>query len=299
MYLFKLANEKISILLDPEQGAGIRSFFIKKDRSWISLMPDTCDKYSELKAAVFLMIPYSNRIENGVFSFEGREYKLANGENHSLHGDTRSRKWIIERTSENSVVCLFNSEKHENVNWPWQFKARVEYILKENIFSSHLSLWNLGYSNMPAGFGWHPYFNRKLTRDDEPVKLCMQTSGAYPDANDNRIPSGPSQPLTKEQDYSIEKSIQPKDFIDTCYKGYNGNGYILWPESEIKVTYKCSSTCTHLIIFNPFRKYFAIEPVTNANNGVNLYARGEPDSGIISLPPGKELKAEFSLKIDI
>jgi hypothetical protein len=42
-----------------------------------------------------------------------------------------------------------------------------------------------------------------------------------------------------------------------------------------------------------------VEPVTNANNGVNLSAQGEPNSGVVSLSPGDNLDAEFNIRVDV
>jgi hypothetical protein len=40
-----------------------------------------------------------------------------------------------------------------------------------------------------------------------------------------------------------------------------------------------------------------MEPVTNANNGVNLHAAGWPDSGVVVLVPGQHLAARFDLRV--
>ena len=54
-----------------------------------------------------------------------------------------------------------------------------------------VTLTNRGDTAMPGGFGWHPYFSRYLTREGELVMLEFPLEGAYPDADDTRIPSGP------------------------------------------------------------------------------------------------------------
>ena len=188
-----LENYLLRLIVDPEKGACILAFFVNKDNSWISLMPDVRSGATDLKAACFLMIPYSNRIENGRFVFEGTEYQLKNKENHSIHGDTRNRAWRIEEADSDKVRFFLNSREHQDINWPWPFDAQVEYFLDQNTFTSKITLWNRGTSVMPAGFGWHPYYNRTLLFEEEPVYLRMSARGVYPDANDNRIPSGPPQ----------------------------------------------------------------------------------------------------------
>jgi hypothetical protein len=41
-----------------------------------------------------------------------------------------------------------------------------------------------------------------------------------------------------------------------------------------------------------------MEPVTNANNGVNQLAAGWPDSGVAVLEPGESLSARFDMHVD-
>jgi aldose 1-epimerase len=201
--------------------------------------------------------------------------------------------------NDSSIECFFSSAEYKDINWPWHFEARVRYHIGDTIFTSQVTLRNRSNASMPAGFGWHPYFNRSITRDYEPVYLRVKVAAAYPDAFGNRIPSGPPEQLTDDQDFTAEKILSRDVFLDTCFQGYDGNGTITWPDSRLRLTYDCSQECSHLIIFNPSYPYFAVEPVTNANNGVNLYSKGWPDSGIVSLAPGENLTARFSMKIEL
>jgi hypothetical protein len=38
--------------------------------------------------------------------------------------------------------------------------------------------------------------------------------------------------------------------------------------------------------------------MTNANNGVNLFARGDSTSGVVVLPPGESLGATFRMIVE-
>lgn len=294
-----LENETLRVDISPDQGTSIKAFHARKGDAWLPLMPDVRPEGSQLPAASFLMVPYSNRIENGTFTFGGQEFRLLHGERHSIHGDVRTRPWRVVDAAAEQLTCTFRSVDHENVNWPWPFEVEAGYRLEENAFSSCLTLWNRGSTAMPAGFGWHPFFSRALTREGEAVHLCFKVAGVYPDANDNRIPSGPVQPLTPEQDFSTEKPLDPDRFLDHCFQGYDGNGYIAWPESGVRLSFDCSPECQHLVIFNPPFPIFAVEPVTNANNGFNLYAAGRPNSGVVCLQPGECLTAQFNLQVDV
>jgi len=299
MAVIPLENEILRVYVDPEQGTSIKGLYALKGGAWLPLMPDVRQAQTRLDASSFLMIPYSNRIENGAFTFQGQTYQLEGAERHAIHGDVRTRAWRIEHWTVTALHCSFKSVEYENVNWPWPFEARAEYSLQGSVFSQRLTLWNRDESDMPAGFGWHPYFTRALTREREPVYVQFNVAGVYPDAHDNRIPSGPPQPLAEEQDHSTAKLLDPDDFWDACFQGYDGKGSIAWPATGVRIAFSCSPECTHLVVYNPPFPVFAMEPVTNANNGVNQLAAGWSDSGVAVLGPGECLSARFDMHIDI
>jgi aldose 1-epimerase len=298
MSAITLENDSFRLVLDPALGVSTLACFVYQRGAWLPIMPDVRSGETGLRASNFLLAPYSNRIENGRFSFQGQQYQLAHAERHASHGDVRYRPWTVDAVSDQHLVSTFDSRTHEDVNWPWPFITQVEYRLVENVLASRLTLINLGESAMPAGVGWHPYYSRWLTRPGEPVHLQFQVQGVYPDANDNRIPSGPPQPPHQQQDFRSGQLLEADNFVDICCYGYDGNGSIAWPESGVTLTYRCSKTCTHLIMFNPPKPYFAVEPVTNANNGVNLFAQGDPTSGIQVLQPNECLVATFDLMVE-
>jgi aldose 1-epimerase len=294
-----LENGFLRAVLAPESGASLLAFRGRKGDGWLPLTPDSREPACDLKCASFLMVPYSNRIENGAFAFGGEDYQLERGDQHAIHGDVRTRPWEVGECTDTRLCCAFDSAAHERVNWPWPFSARAEYSLEGQTFTSLLSLRNDGESFMPAGFGWHPYFSRALTAPGEPVRLCFRAEAAYPDENDSRIPSGPPQPLAPGQDFSAGRPLAPDNFLDTCCRGYDGGGHIAWPHSGVRLRFACSSACTHLVLYNPAGKpYFAVEPVTNANDGVNLLARGDAGCGTTVLDPGESLEAYFSLRLE-
>ncbi|MDP6700671.1 MAG: hypothetical protein QGH25_13555 [Candidatus Latescibacteria bacterium] len=291
-----LANDHLRTVIDPDQGTSLHSFQVCRNGAWLSLMPDAEDPSCDLAAASFLMAPYSNRIADGAFTFAGQRYELQNAANHAIHGDVRNRPWTIASQSDQRLVCTFDSADCENVNWPWAFAVRAEYELDGPALRQRLAIENRADCPMPAGCGWHPFFNRAPTAADTAVHLEFQVESAYPDGYGNRIPSGRAEPLADHQDFRAAKPLAPDNFLDTCFHGYDGGGHIAWPASGIRLRFACSAACTHLILYNPPGKpYFAVEPVTNANDGVNLHAHGDQTSGIAVLEPGQGLEVSFEL----
>lgn len=292
-----LTNEFFEIVVDPAQGVNILAGYLKKSEQLLAFMPDSRAADCDLNASSFVLAPYSNRIENGHFTFQGQEYQLDNAARHASHGDVRGRAWQVEEQSATKIVCSIDARTIPDINWPWPFAATLTYQLQGREFSSELTVTNLGETAMPAGLGWHPYYSRALTRQGEPVYLQFNVESVYPDANDNRIPSGPPVPLAPNQDFHTERELTPENFVDACFYGYDGGGSIAWPESDVRLRYHASEACGHFIVYNPAKPYFAVEPVTNANNGVNLLAAGDPTSGIQVLAPNETLAATFGVEV--
>jgi len=298
MSVIALEQGDLRVVVDPDAGCSLLSFALRRDGQWLPLMPEVHEGLSDLRFASWAMVPYSNRIEDGRFTFAGRPYQLDRAEDHAIHGDVRERAWeVVDRTAAR-LAARFDTAGHGDVNWPWPFEVRAHVEVGQGRLLQRLSLTNRGDSPMPAGFGWHPYFNRRISGADEEVRLCFRVERAYPDANDTRIPSGPPVPLAANQDFARERVLEPDNFLDTSFCGYDGGGYIHWPGSDVRLDFRCSEACTHLVVYNPAgTPHFAVEPVTNANNGVNLLAAGEPTAGTQVLEPGQSLEAEFSLSV--
>ena len=87
------------------------------------------------------------------------------------------------------------------------------------------------------------------------------------------------------------------DGLDACFAGFGGSAELAWPESGVRLLFECTPNVTHLVCYAPAdRPVIAVEPAANANDGVNLLAAGEPDSGVIELAPGATLEASFTLR---
>ena len=54
----------------------------------------------------------------------------------------------------------------------------------------------------------------------------------------------------------------------------------------------------HTVFYiRPGKPYFALEPVTNANDGFTLVKKGVPGTGVFEIAPGETVTAEFSLHV--
>ncbi len=294
--MLKLENTHWRMTLDETSGGNIHRCQISKAGKWLELMPNCLSDEVELKEANFAMIPYSNRVRDGQFTHQGETISLNEPERHAIHGVTRRRPWQVKSQSDENIVLLFDSRDFPEIAWPWPFQATQSYTLSGQQFSHTIEIQNLSEYSMPCGSGWHPYFNRQLQAEDNTVELQFNIEKVYPDAQDNRIPSGPAILIDEVLDFSTSKVLDPKVHIDMCSSGYDGKGIFYWPNSAIKLHVNSSQDCDYLVFYNPDAPWFAFEPVSHATNAFN---EKEPESsGIKYLSNNETFSIEITMSLE-
>lgn len=289
-----IASRLWRLQLLPGSGMQTMACQIQHASHWHDIMPNCLAADAVLNASNFHMLPYSNRIRDGLFTHSGVTVQLDHGKQHAIHGALRKQKWqVIEQTG-NSVVAQFDSRQGGKINWPWPIEATVSYTLTDDSLVSQMTLTNHGSTTMPAGMGWHPYFNR-IVAGSMP-KIAIAASGVYPDTNGDCLPTGAPIALPKELDFTQLRNLDSDQRIDHCLAGFTSPATIAWPDAGITLSMHASDNCRHLVLFNPDKPFFAVEPVTNANDAANLASNGI-DSGIVELAAGETLTAEMTLQL--
>ncbi len=299
--------------LDPNQGVSWRALQARRGDDWLHITPD-CRNGGPLNAANFVMLPYSNRVRDGKFTFAGTDVQLEGAAQHAIHGALRKLPWDVATATDDHLSCHFDSVAHVQrghapINWPWPIAASIDHVLAGNLLTSEIELTNRGTTPMPAGFGWHPYFLRRLVPDNvgsgapmdigggAPPELRVPVSGVFPDANGDCLPDGAAVDLPATLDFRVARSLDPAQHIDNCFSGLDGDIDIRWPDADLGLVMRSSAVCRYAIVYNPAEPFFAVEPVTNANDAFNLHSRGI-EAGVHVLEPDESLKASmvFELK---
>ncbi len=304
MNLILLESESWRLWLNPAIGVQWQAGQLKRGPDWLDVFPDCRplsqtlpragqDEQAPLQAGCFHMLPYSNRIRDGRFEFEGRAYQLEEAAKHAIHGALRKRPWRVLSRSAQTLECQYCTSQDGEVNWPWPIQARIRYELQGRRIYSEMVLTNRGTSSMPAGMGWHPYFVREL--DGSSPTLTLPVTGVYPDKDGDCLPQGGPVDLADSLDFRQAKQLRAKPGIDCCLAGFAGAVRLEWVEAEVLLSLEASANCSHLVLYNPDKPHFAVEPVSHANDGFNLRTRGI-DSGVQILEPGQSMTAWMSLE---
>lgn len=297
--LLYLKNGILELAVAPEVGGSIFSFRYSKDGVMMDIMRPTTERALAEKDtgsfASFNLFPYSNRIEDALLKYKGREYQLDVNfpDGNAIHGEAWLRSWKVLSVEENRMVLEFDSEDFSDISWPWPFKAVLEYRLEGRSLIVRTSLKNIGSEKMPAGMGIHPYFMRNISGEVEKVNLKMETRGVYP--GEAQIPTGHWVTAPEKWDFTGKRELS-RDFLDHCFRAGESPIEISWENSNLSLVIERDDIFKHVVVYCPTgEEFFALEPVTNCNNGFNMAEEGIEDTGIIELGPGEEVSGQIRL----
>ncbi len=297
MALHTLENEYWQVGILPETGASIAFGRVRRDSRWVDVMrpTDPADHDNPSKCASFVLIPWSNRIRDAKFTFQGVDYQLepSTADGTASHGDTRRRPWQVEVAGNDRIELSFNSTAHANVNFPFQFSASAEYWLDGPDFVMLLGLRNVDNQPFPGGFGHHPYFVRPSSDN---VLIELPVAEEYPLVN--ALPTGGAQPISPRLDFRQLRQLREAAPFDNLFRGRIDDkpARIVYPDLNVELQIYSDPIFEHLIAYAPpDQTFFAVEPVTNANDGFNLLAQGIEGSGVFVLEPGEKRSGTIRL----
>lgn len=310
MATIRIENEHLRLEVAPDSGASVVGLEARVGDLWVPVLRETPPQAVEERdtslMACFLLAPWSNRIADARFVFRGVNHQLRPNtpEGYAIHGDVRKRPWRTEAVSPAEASFIFDSRDFpdaraggtaaEPVNFPFPFACRLVYALEDSTLVVSATLSSHAREPMPAGLGFHPYYRRTLLDDTEQVEIEARVARVY----EELVPTRPAVPVPPELDFSRKRPLGDRD-LDVCFAGWDGRATISWPRSGVRASVRCEPPLDHLILFAPPGKpFFALEPVSHSNNGFNLAALGDPDSGVRVLGPGDQLRAVFRLTIE-
>ncbi len=199
------------------------------------------------------------------------------------------------RASREEARLEIQSAEFPDFNFPFPIVCRARFALESAALSMSLRLENAGSERMPAGCGFHPYFRRSLGAAEIP-ELEMHVAGVYPGATP--LPEGPPVTLGPDQDFTRLRPLPGG--LDHCFAGWDGRARIRWPSSGVSLRVEASPSFSHAVLYTPpGEDFFALEPVSHANDGFNLLAAGVQGTGVALLGPGEALEAEVTLRVEL
>ncbi|WP_419340672.1 aldose 1-epimerase [Achromobacter sp. PD1] len=277
------ASERITITSGAHQaefapgGGGRLTRLSTGAHDWIVPLTDTQWPAGRWpRAGSYPLAPYSNRIRDGVFTFNGARHALQSvpGRPHAIHGAGLYQPWRVRSHSPDSVDLVLEQPAGV-LGWPWPFECVQRYQLDARGLSVALAIVNLGDTPMPCGLGLHPYFTA------ERVTLHARREWA---ADADGLPTGSKAVHVRE----LRRSASG---CDTYLSQWEGRATLHWPDGH-QLSLHADPAFAHLVVYTAGGSDFlCVEPVTNVADAFNLAAAGEARTGMRTLEPGARFAA--------
>lgn len=241
---------------------------------------------SALESACFPLVPYSNRIRCGQFTFAGETHKLApnwDGDAHVIHGEGWQRAWdIVEQGASRAVLRLTGAE-----GWPWPYECLQEITVSKAGMGLSLALRNTGQTPMPAGLGFHPYFPRTAS-----TRLQFDAKRIWP-------PLGDTAPTPQVPDSTNSfATLRPVSdcVLDHCFDGWPGTARITQADTGLDLTIQATGEAAYCVVYTPAtERYFCFEPVTHCTGAFE--ADDICDAGLKILQPGETFNLAVTISV--
>jgi aldose 1-epimerase len=249
--MITLRNRGAALDLLPEIGGAVSRFILDGHDVLRAAPAGTKDV---LQTACFPLVPFANRIADGVFAVAGETVRLARnfGDHpHPLHGQGWQRAWDVQSSGNGAATLAFAYAAGE---WPWDYTARQIFELKPSSLRITLEIISRSDRAMPFSLGFHPYFpstpQTRLRADVAGVWLsdgtCIPTERA-----------GPSHFL------DLEHGAALTPVVDQCHFGWKGEATITQPEFGRDLVLTASPELDFLHCYIPRDAgFFCVEPVS-------------------------------------
>lgn len=246
---------------------------------------------SPTDSGCFPLVPFSNRIAAGRFTFQGRAVTLPHdpGFLHAIHGHGWTRAWTVEDRSTRALRLALH---HSPDAWPWRYSAHQTIALEDDGLSIRLELLNESDETMPAGFGLHPYFPKPPG-----TRITMRVGGVWD--NDSAMLPHAHHPLPPSLSFPDGLILEDSVVLDHGFTGWDGRAAIQWtsgPTAGTTVTLLADGPFGHVIVYAPAgENYLCLEPVSHMTNALNR--PDVDDAGVIALAPGERVSGTLRFRL--
>ena len=240
-----------------------------------------------------ILFPFPNRIRDGRFAFDGREYPV----DPPRHGLVRDKPWTVvgrgaSETEGAWVTVALDARDHERTIlacFPFPFRIAVTYRLRANALELTAAASNTGDRAMPAGFGIHPYFHAP---DGATVSVPAERRWELVDS----LPTGRTLAVDGRYDLRRPRPIAGLE-LDDVYTALaaDADGRVRCviddPSVRRTVIEVDPRALPEVVVYTPPppRAAICVEPQSCPTDAFNLAARGM-DAHVVRLAPGEEAR---------
>ncbi len=235
------------------------------------------------------LIPFSGRVRDGRFRFQGREIQLALNfapEGHAIHGSAWMNAWSVAGRGDDFL--RIELDHPPGPNWPWRYHAWQQYTLGPTGLTVEIGVRNDDAAPFPAGLGLHPYFPR---RPD--TRMTARLGGVW--QYDSVLIPVRHEAVGPEWDFSEGRLVESVR-VDHTFTDIGGPIVIDLPHLQRRVTIDPDPLFDKFVIFIPEgRDYFCVEPVSLMPDSFEHPPEDKP--GFQVLKPGESLSGKVKFHI--
>jgi aldose 1-epimerase len=286
-HIVELQAGSARLALRADLGGAIAGYWVNHGSGEVPVLRSTQPQaLSHVRdAACFPLVPYSNRIGNAQFRWQGRDFRTTPnfsdaqpGYPHSIHGNAWRMPWTVARR-EAQVAELVYRHIHD-AHWPFDFDVVQRFELSQTALHCSLRFTSLDARTQPVGLGFHPYFPKRSRSRIHAECSQRWESDATTHLPTRRVPQA-----------GIDGEVRHMDF-DHCFEGWRGAAHLRDEKLHVSV----SGSGQYLVIYTPpTRDYYCVEPVSHVNNA--LHMADALAHGVVGLASGGV--AEAWMKIEV
>ncbi|MGF6776539.1 aldose 1-epimerase [Paraburkholderia sp. GAS334] len=285
-----LSNAQLRLDVAPLLGGGVTRFDYRSDGGLVPIFRRcrhvACDTDPN-ELACYPLLPYSNRIGGGQFSFSGRSIDVPlnrDGESLPIHGDGWLAPWQVADTDHQSVRLTLDRSRGK----PYAYRAMQMYTLDGPTLIVTLEIENSGREALPFGLGIHPFLPR-----DTGTELSAAAGGLWL-ADDDWLPMR-HVPAPPAWQFGVAYPL-PETIVNHAFTGWSGRTAVVWPKRRLSLTI-AADTDYYVLYTPPSKDFFCFEPVDHPINAMNLPG-GAAANGMTVLARGERLTRQFTFTVE-
>ena len=236
----------------------------------------------------FVMAPFANRIDGGVFTYDGRRHTLAINrpeEDVAIHGLSRLAPFeIVDHTGDKAQLL----HRHRGDVFAYDLLQTIR--IGQRGVRIDLRVTNRDAERMPFGIGLHPYFVR-----DEGTRLKFRARVRF--VSDSRNLPIRAIAAVDGPDFRRGVLLQDLPWFDSHYAQWEPRtAFLERPDAGLSVTISARGVFRNLHVFAPHASDFVcIEPVSHVPDVANR--RPFASLGDLHfLSPGESLSGSFTIE---
>lgn len=243
-----------------------------------------------------VLFPIIGGLKNGLYSFEGKEYKV------NKHGFIRNnKKLVVKNHIDNSITFQYKYSEETLKNYPFEFEFNIRFSVEESTINVHHEIINHGDHTMFFSLGGHPAFRCPLYKDenyeDYQIKFEKKETSETHLLNNNGLLSGQTKLLLNNTDIlPLKHSLFKDDAL--ILKNLKSKKVNLMHKTKGSILSFEFNDFDYLGIWaKPEGDFVCIEPWLGVTDNENTDGNFKTKEGIKKLQPKTLFKAYYSIVI--